>query len=918
MSKGEGRTGYEEAKARIRKAAAKRSRELNLGGLGLTSLPPEIWQLTALQVLVIYSNELTSLPSEIGQLKALEELNLQSNQLVSLPSEIGQLAALHELNLGNNQLKSLPSEIGRLKALDKLYLHINQLTSLPSEIGQLTAMVGLAVSENQLTSLPSEIGQLKSLEKLYLNGNQLTSLPTEIGQLKALRELVLENNNLTSLPEGLRTLKRLAEFCVHANPAFSLPTEVLGPTWMEIVLKRKEAAPPSEIIAYALSLQEARSRGEVQPLNEAKVLFLGQPESGKSSLIHALKHGTPTPNFEQTDGITQEVLPLTTRDGELADDGEPFRLNLWDFGGQEIYKATHRFFLTKGAVYVLVTTARKDTRVDADLEEWLETAKTFGDGSPVWIVINKHDENPTGGPSEDELIRKFHPMLRGFIRTQCQDAKDGPNKGKGAGFGIDELRKTLLAEVWKLPDARQEMHPDVMKLKAKLEELDRPTLTLEEYTQLCGDTDVTNSRLQTGLLNTWDKLGTVRYFPDNEEDDDPTLRQTAILNPEWVTEAVYRVLGDETLKKRGGLVREADFARISKELNHPVGSHRLVEKVMRRFSQLYDTGEGKMFIPLLLEDREPKMDWPGDSLPFLYRYPVLPPGLIPTFIARTHNLHSKAPPPWRKGCVLEIGDCRVRVIGDKRLRKVEISVVGGRGSQRRDALDRVRFKFEELHEAVTGLDAVEELIPVPEHPEAPFLSYKFLRTLEDRGIRKHLFPADAKQSDLIEVDIAEALGCIRGTAMAEREEERRQAMNVTVMGDLVKGDKMRDFQPVKTGDVINSQVGHSLENCTNMIQQQQAGERKDLLEQLDKDVKSLLTYLSEDEQEEATDLYEKVVKHATKQEPSRRWYSVSAKGLLDASKWAKDFTGNIVGTIGQLGKVLFPDFSIEKDVEKAE
>ena len=44
---------------------------LDLSHLGLTTLPPEIGQLTALTVVNLRNNRLTTLPPEIGQLTAL-------------------------------------------------------------------------------------------------------------------------------------------------------------------------------------------------------------------------------------------------------------------------------------------------------------------------------------------------------------------------------------------------------------------------------------------------------------------------------------------------------------------------------------------------------------------------------------------------------------------------------------------------------------------------------------------------------------------------------------------------------------------------------------------------------------------------------------------------------------------------------
>ena len=62
---------YAEAQRRIAACQAQRSRRLDLSGLGLTALPPEIGQLTELTELYLWLNVLTALPPEIGQLTKL-------------------------------------------------------------------------------------------------------------------------------------------------------------------------------------------------------------------------------------------------------------------------------------------------------------------------------------------------------------------------------------------------------------------------------------------------------------------------------------------------------------------------------------------------------------------------------------------------------------------------------------------------------------------------------------------------------------------------------------------------------------------------------------------------------------------------------------------------------------------------------
>ncbi len=197
--------------------------ELELSGLFLKTLPPEIGRLTGLHTLYLQHNKLTSLPREIGSLTALQTLNLSYNQLTSLPPEIDRLTTLQELYLSNNHLTSFPPEIGSLTAMQTLDLRNNRLTSLPPEISGLTSLQKLYLNYNQLTSLPCEIISLTSLE---MDHNLLTSLPPEISRLSALEWLRLEHNQLTSLPPEIASLTALKWLHLRNNLFTSLPREI--------------------------------------------------------------------------------------------------------------------------------------------------------------------------------------------------------------------------------------------------------------------------------------------------------------------------------------------------------------------------------------------------------------------------------------------------------------------------------------------------------------------------------------------------------------------------------------------------------------------------------------------------------------------------------------------------------------------
>ena len=67
--------------------------QLDLSGLDINVLPPQICQLRTLN---LASNILSQLPETIDQLIHLEELNLNNNRLTQLPQNIGQLPNLHK------------------------------------------------------------------------------------------------------------------------------------------------------------------------------------------------------------------------------------------------------------------------------------------------------------------------------------------------------------------------------------------------------------------------------------------------------------------------------------------------------------------------------------------------------------------------------------------------------------------------------------------------------------------------------------------------------------------------------------------------------------------------------------------------------------------------------------------------------
>jgi internalin A len=500
------------------------------------------------------SQGLTELPEAIGRLGQLKLLNLNGNELTELPEAIGQLSHLRYLLIFGNPLAELPEAIGQLRHLQLLSLDRNRLTELPEAIGQLSQLELLGLSDNQLTELPEAMGQLNQLQNLYLDGNQLTELPEAIGQLSQLRTLVLDGNRLSTLPSALQQLSSLEGLFLHDNPALGLPPEVLGPPWHATLGSPAErAANPREILDYYF-----RTRGARRPLNEAKLILVGYGDVGKTSLVNRLVHGRFDDAEKKTEGIN--ITPWPVR----LDGGESVRLHIWDFGGQEIMHSTHQFFMTQRSLYLLVLNGRGGHE-DMDADYWLSLIESFGEGSPVIVVLNKIKEHPFD-LNRRALQQKFG-NVREFVATDC-----------AAAIGVDELQKTILRETDRLGHLRDSFPASWFGIKDRLAGMDDNYISYDEYRRICRDNGEKEGEAQESLASYLHSLGIALNYKD-----DPRLRDTHVLNPRWVTNGIYRILNAENLAKRKGELQVDLLRQVLDPQDYPAERHGFLLELMRKF-----------------------------------------------------------------------------------------------------------------------------------------------------------------------------------------------------------------------------------------------------------------------------------------------------------------------------------------------
>lgn len=654
---------------------------LNLSRNQLSDVPAAISKLQNLRCLFLSENELTATSSHLSELKSLTMLHVKNNQLTSIDLN---LPDLHALDVSRNNLLRITTKISRLKSLVTLDASNNVLTELPASIGRLQNLKSLRLNNNRLTVLPETIAQLNNLTHLYLDNNLLQSLPSLLTPLQQLEYLSLSHNVLTELPPSICHLAKLVNLYIADNPLQTPPPEV--------VHRGTEA-----IKNYFKQLERGQDR-----LYEAKLLIVGEGGAGKTTLARKIED----PNYELQEEDSTRGIEIVRWTFPMEND-RSFRVSIWDFGGQEIYHATHQFFLTKRSLYVLVADTRRD---DTDFYYWLNVVDLLSDNSPL-LVIKNEKQDRTKEINENQFRGQF-PNFKETIRTNLATNRGLPSV-------IHEIKHYIR----NLPHVGTALPKTWVKVREALEREPRNYITLDEFVDLCelhGFTQLKDKLQLSGYLH---DLGVCLHFQE-----DPLLRRTVILKPKWGTDAVYRVLDNDDVKKNFGRFTKLDLASIWHEAEYDEIRDELLQ-LMANFKLCYRIPNSELYIaPQLLTENQPKYSWDNqDNLVLRYTYDFMPKGILTQFIVAMHRLIANDY-VWTTGVVVTREETLGEVIEFYGKREIRIRITG---KHKKELSTIIMYEIDKIHETYPRL-RVNKLIPCncstcAKEQEPHFYSFKILR-----------------------------------------------------------------------------------------------------------------------------------------------------------------------------------------------
>lgn len=572
-----------------------------------------------------------------SQMLYLKFLNLNDSKIVDV-SCIENFPNLLRVYLSGLDITKLPT-LSKLRRLESLNCSHTKVDELP-EIGDMIYLKSLNISYTHIKSI-EDVRFPAMLRTLILDGTPIDSIPISITRLHALRKLMLNDMHLKTLP------REILDLCLD----FNFSNKGFGIGLLDTVIEDMDVSifqQPRDIIEYWFLHRNLHNGQQEEALNEAKVVFLGDGGAGKSLSIHRLLNDcTEQPSFngESTPGIS-------IQDNIYTIDGKKILIHYWDFGGQEIMHSMHRMFLTRRTLYVVFINARDNTQ-DERARYWLHNIKSFAENSPVILVINQIDQNPSASVNEPAL-KALYPELKDIVKLSatCYSKEEFEKN----------LQRKIIDELINLPIINEPFLISWKNLKYRLQSMKEYYIDKQEFLSICNKCEVENSiSLRMQLLDWFADLGVSFCYQDSRQ-----LADYMILRPDWITNAIYIILFNCASMSANGVISHENIynmlgdqksgKRVLNGVTYSTNEVEYVLGVIRKFRLSYRIDEGMEFIPMLCNRNEnaisEKFYGRNDVLEYNLQYPYLPLNVIHRLMVELrHDLKSEY--VWLTGAVFE-------------------------------------------------------------------------------------------------------------------------------------------------------------------------------------------------------------------------------------------------------------------------
>ncbi len=724
-------------------------------------LPETIGNLKKLEQLDIHVTPLTRLPVSIGKIISLNSLDLYNTRLILIPPSIGDLIGLKKLNLGRTKISSLPESIIRLKNLENLNLRQSAINKLPEDIDNLTCLKNLNLDSTSIKELPECIGNLSALEYLDLRKTYLNKLPASIGELSNLKILILEKSALPELPECLLDLSLNFVNKPYQN-RYSKGIYIDG-------LKLRKQ-PVSLFIQPNKFIVDYYKQPHID-VNETKVIFIGSEGVGKTHTLKRILNNNHKINerLQETPGIS-----ITSKD--FITEKLAYRINFWDFGGQAIMHAMHRCFLTNRTSYIIVVSTRYGD-VTEQARMWLRNLQSFANDALAVILVNIWSDGTYYGIDENTLRCEFQNIE---AIVQCSVKESESEEFAAVTTAIQRLAEKNDSISLQFPKKWENIRQSVISCGKHEYYIDTET-----YKKICEENGVENAAIQGWLLDWFNDLGECFTYQTGK-DMFSGNQYSMILNPEWLTNAIYLIIRELGEGAKQGVVAHKRIKKLLERSNkgtiqgvkYTFDECEYILQVMRRYRLSYKIpGKEYEFIPSLLCNRPDNLIVPPGitSCKYEMRYRFLPENVLQELMVEYYSLINEDN-CWRNSFSIDIKkigytESSIFISSEYGKQSILIQIEQYIAKETGELLQSIRDKILEINERL-NLQARDYIIvnSKDENDEQESISLKRLLRLKERKITHY----EAYEKSYI---IDELLGRTYGAIVVEEAEQESEADN---------------------------------------------------------------------------------------------------------------------------------------------
>ena len=261
-------------------------------------------------------------------------------------------------------------------------------------------------------------------------------------------------------------------------------------------------------------------------------------------------------------------------------------------------------------------------------------------------------------------------------------------------------------QIQHLPHVGTTLPKTWVDVRQKLEELaanNNNYITLDHYLEICTNNGFDNYENALQLSQYLHDLGVCLHFQE-----DSLLSKTVILQPEWGTDAVYKVLDDNTVIRNLGKFNKQDLNKIWCDSKYQRMHNELLQ-LMIKFKLCYQISHQKnhYIAPQLLTLNQPEYNWDeNNNLLLRYKYEFMPKGILTRFIVEMHQDIYKDY-VWRNGVVLIDNYAQAEIIEYYEKKEIRIRISG---NNKRDLMIIITNEIDKINDSYDRIK-YNKLIP---------------------------------------------------------------------------------------------------------------------------------------------------------------------------------------------------------------